>query len=112
MRHLFLKSSFHTCTPGIPKIILLLVYGDYIEQVWDKLPEHVKADSEIRTYRRYDEHYNQSWQRMHINGAAPKIKEIANVDVGRRSAKMINALPFELHILGYQFCVSGTRLTK
>ena len=111
-RHLFLKSLFHTCTPDIPKILLLLVYGDYIEQVWDKLPEHVKADSEIRTYRRYDEHYNQLWQRMHINGAAPKITEIANVDVGRRSAKMINALPFELHILGYQFCVPGTRLTK
>jgi len=43
--------------------------------VWDKLPKHVKADSEIRTYRRCDEHYNQSWQRMHINGPAPKIKD-------------------------------------
>jgi len=44
----------------IPKVILLRVYGDYIEHVWDKLPEYMKADSEVRTYRRCDEHYNQS----------------------------------------------------
>ncbi|KYQ52414.1 hypothetical protein ALC60_08472 [Trachymyrmex zeteki] len=34
----------------IPKIVLLRVYGDYIDHVWDKLPEHVKADSETHTY--------------------------------------------------------------
>jgi len=32
----------------IPKVILLRVYGDYIEHVWDKLPEYMKADSEVR----------------------------------------------------------------
>ena len=42
----------------IPKVVLLRMYGDYIEHVWDKLLEHVKADSEVRTYRRCDEHYN------------------------------------------------------
>ncbi|KYN29041.1 hypothetical protein ALC57_01532 [Trachymyrmex cornetzi] len=47
----------------IPKVVFLRVYGDYIEHVWDKFPEHVKADSEVRTYRRCDEHYNQPWQR-------------------------------------------------
>ena len=26
------------------------VYGDYIDYVWDKLLEHVKADSKVRTY--------------------------------------------------------------
>ena len=31
----------------IPKVVLLRVYGDYIEHVWDQLPEHVKADSEV-----------------------------------------------------------------
>ncbi|KYN30127.1 hypothetical protein ALC57_00410, partial [Trachymyrmex cornetzi] len=31
----------------IPKVVLLRVYGDYIEHVWHKLPEHVKADSEV-----------------------------------------------------------------
>ncbi|KYN26859.1 hypothetical protein ALC57_03760 [Trachymyrmex cornetzi] len=51
------------------------MYGDYIDRVWDKLPEHVKADSEVRTYRRCDEHYNQPWQRTHIDGPAPKIKD-------------------------------------
>ena len=57
------------------EVVLLCVYSDYIEHVWDKLPEHVKADSEVRTYRRCDEHYNQSWQRTHINGPASKIKD-------------------------------------
>ena len=59
----------------IPKVVLLRVYGDYIDYVWDKLPEHVKADSEVQTYRRCDEHYNQPWQRTHIDGPAPKIKD-------------------------------------
>jgi len=57
----------------ISKVVLLRVYNDYIEHVWDKL--HVKADSEVRTYRRCDEHYNQPWQRTHIDGSAPKIKD-------------------------------------
>ncbi|KYQ53702.1 hypothetical protein ALC60_07365 [Trachymyrmex zeteki] len=43
--------------------------------VWDKLPEHVKADSEVRTYCRCDEHYNQPWQRTHIDGLASKIRD-------------------------------------
>ncbi|KYQ59573.1 hypothetical protein ALC60_01399 [Trachymyrmex zeteki] len=59
----------------IPKIVLLRVYGDYIDHVWDKLPEHVKADSEVRTYRRCDEHCNQPWQRTHSDGPAPKIRD-------------------------------------
>ena len=59
----------------IPKVVLLHVYGEYIEHVWDKLPEHVKSDSEVRTYRRCDEQYNQPWQRTHIDGPTPKIKD-------------------------------------
>jgi len=59
----------------IPKVVLLRVYGDYIEHIWDKLPEYVKADSEVRIYRRCDEHYNQPWQRTHIDSPAPKIND-------------------------------------
>ncbi|KYN16676.1 hypothetical protein ALC57_11065 [Trachymyrmex cornetzi] len=33
----------------IPKVILLRVYGDYNYYVWNKLPEHVKAYSEVRS---------------------------------------------------------------
>jgi len=58
----------------IPKIVLLRVYGN-IEHVWDKLPEYMKTDSEVRIYRRCDEHYNQPWQRIYIDGSAPKIKD-------------------------------------
>ncbi|KYN09174.1 hypothetical protein ALC57_18713 [Trachymyrmex cornetzi] len=85
----------------IPKIVLLRMYGDYIDYVWNKLPGHVKADSEIRTYRRCAEHYNQPWQRTHIHASG-----------GSLLNRAINALPFELHIPGYQFCGPGTRLTK
>ncbi|KYQ47823.1 hypothetical protein ALC60_13145 [Trachymyrmex zeteki] len=59
----------------IPKIVLLRVYGDYINHVWDKLPEHVKVDSEVRTYRRCDELCNLPWQRTHIDDPAPKIRD-------------------------------------
>ena len=34
----------------IPKVVLVGVYNEYVEYVWDKLPKHVKADSEVRTY--------------------------------------------------------------
>ncbi|KYN21206.1 hypothetical protein ALC57_06422 [Trachymyrmex cornetzi] len=59
----------------ISKVVLLRVYGNYIDYVWNKLPGHLKVDSEVRTYRRSDEHYNQPWQRTHIDGPAPKIKD-------------------------------------
>jgi len=42
----------------VPKVVLLRVYDDYIDHVWDKLPEYVKVDPEIRTCRRWNEHYN------------------------------------------------------
>jgi len=31
----------------IPKIILLLEFKNYIDQLWDRLPEHIKANSKI-----------------------------------------------------------------
>ncbi|KAL6265762.1 hypothetical protein P5V15_002573 [Pogonomyrmex californicus] len=54
----------------ISKVVLLRVCGDYIDHVWDKL--HIKTDLEVRTYRCCVEHYNQSWQRTHIDGLADK----------------------------------------
>jgi len=45
----------------ISKPVLLRVCGHYVHYLWDKLPEYIKADSEVRSYRRYYEHYNQSW---------------------------------------------------
>ncbi|KYN01706.1 hypothetical protein ALC62_07535 [Cyphomyrmex costatus] len=76
----------------IPKIVLLQVCGDYIDYVWDKLPEHIRADSEVQRYRRCLKHYNLPTKGF-LNHA-------------------INALPIELHIPGYQFCGPGTRLVK
>lgn len=58
----------------IPKAILLKVCGAFVHIVWDKLPEHIRADLEVQTYRRCYEHYNQPWQRTHIDGPAPMIK--------------------------------------
>ncbi|KYN30275.1 hypothetical protein ALC57_00262 [Trachymyrmex cornetzi] len=68
----------------ISKVILLRVYGDYIDYVWNKLPGHLKEDSEVRTYRRCDEHYNQPWQQTHIDGPALKIKDCSECQ--RRAA--------------------------
>ena len=47
----------------VPKVILLKKFGHYVEHLWNKLPEHIKADPEVQGYRRCDEHYNQPWQR-------------------------------------------------
>jgi len=59
----------------IPKIVLLRVYGNYIDRIWQKLPQHIRADAEVQTYRRCKEHYNQPWQECHIDGPAPRIKD-------------------------------------
>ena len=59
----------------VPKVILLKKFGHYVEHLWNKLPSHIKADPEVRGYRRCDEHYNQPWQRTHIDGPAPYRKD-------------------------------------
>lgn len=59
----------------IPKVILLGKFARFVEFVWDKLPEHIQADPEVQGYRRCREHYNQPWQRDHIDGPAPYCKD-------------------------------------
>ena len=59
----------------IPKIVLLQKYGAYMHLVYDRLPEHLKIDSEVRGYRRCLEHYNCSWHRDHIDGPPRMIKD-------------------------------------
>ncbi|KYN05740.1 hypothetical protein ALC62_03326 [Cyphomyrmex costatus] len=76
----------------IPKIILLREFKNYIDRLWDRLPEYIKADSEVQQHRRCLKHYNLPCCGL-LNHA-------------------INALPIELHIPGYQFCGPGTRLVK
>ncbi|KYN50253.1 hypothetical protein ALC62_06845 [Cyphomyrmex costatus] len=58
----------------IPKIVLLQVCGDYIDHVWDKLPEHVKTDSEVQRHCRCLKHYNLPSQQTHIDGPPHLIK--------------------------------------
>jgi len=59
----------------VPKAVLLRVCGDYVQYLWNKLPEYIKSDFEVQTYRRCYEHYNRSWQRTHIDGSIPLIKD-------------------------------------
>lgn len=59
----------------IPKVILLKYFGRYVERLWEKLPEHIRLDPEVRRYRRCLEHYNRPWQRTHIDGPAPLVKD-------------------------------------
>ncbi|KYN22202.1 hypothetical protein ALC57_05404 [Trachymyrmex cornetzi] len=66
----------------IPKIVLLRNFEDYVKPLWDRLPEHLKVDSEVQRCRLC----------------------LLN--------RTINALPFELHIPGYQFCGPGIHLAK
>ena len=57
----------------IPKIILLREFKNYIDHLWDRLFEHIKADSEIQRHRclKYN---NLSSHQSHIDGPAPFIK--------------------------------------
>ena len=59
----------------VSKAVLLRMCGNYVHYVWKKLPEHIKADSEVQTYRRCFEHYNRPWQQTHIDGPTPMIKD-------------------------------------
>ena len=54
----------------ILKNVLLRMYGDYMNTSGTSFRNTWR---QIRTYRHCDEHYNQSWQRMHID--SPKIKD-------------------------------------
>ena len=55
----------------IPKVVLLQEFHNYIDHLWDRLPEHIKADSEVQQYRRCLKHYNLPSQHTHIDGPAP-----------------------------------------
>ena len=59
----------------VPKVILVKKFGQYVKHLWERLPQHIKADPEVRGYRRCQDHYNQPWQRTHIDGPAPYVKE-------------------------------------
>lgn len=59
----------------IPKILLLRQFGNQVERIWANLPAHMKSDPEVQLYRRCYTHYNRPWQRTHIDGPAPMIKD-------------------------------------
>lgn len=59
----------------IPKIILIQNLAKHIDYLWDKLPEYLKKDPELHSYRQCQEHYNQPWQESHIDGPLPLIKD-------------------------------------
>lgn len=85
--------------------------------MWDKLPEHIKADLEIQQYRRCLKHYNLSCHHTHIVGPPPLIKNCSECQWLRRLGRgllnrAISARPIELPILGYQFYGPGTHLEK
>lgn len=69
----------------IPKIILLRKFGNHIDYLWDKLPEYIKKDPEVCSYRRCLKHYNQVTQQLHIDGPTPLIKDCCKCN-NKRSA--------------------------
>jgi len=63
----------------IPKPVLLRVCGHYVHYLWDRLPEHLKADSEIQQYlKHYNcqclKHYNFPCHQTHFDGPPLLIK--------------------------------------
>ena len=70
----------------LPKIVLLREFGDYVERLWDKLPEHLRADTEVQSYRVCLKHYNRSWQRTHIDGPPPLIRNCGECQSARQAS--------------------------
>lgn len=58
----------------VPKEVLLCHFGDYVERLWDKLPNRLKTNPKMLTYRACLEHYNQPWQREHIDDPPQFVK--------------------------------------
>jgi hypothetical protein len=69
----------------LPKEILLQEFGNYVEYIWDKLPEDLRNDVEVQEYRVCLEHYNQPWQRTHIDGPPPTIKNCGECQSRRKT---------------------------
>lgn len=61
----------------IPKIVLLQNFHHFVDILWERLPEHIKADSEVQQYRRCTRHWNLPGQLIHIDGPAPFINNCA-----------------------------------
>jgi len=59
-----------------PKIVLL---QECIDQLWNRLSEHIRANSEIQQYHRCLKHYNLLCHQTHIDGPTPLIKNYINV---------------------------------
>ncbi|KYQ47381.1 hypothetical protein ALC60_13599 [Trachymyrmex zeteki] len=75
---LIISDDLHSLTSKeleyIPKIIMLREFENFIDVLWDRLPEHIRADSEVQRYCRCLKHYNLSSHQTHIDGPAPLIK--------------------------------------
>ena len=49
---------------------MLREFKNYIDQLWDKLAEHIKADSEFQQHCQCLKHYNLPYHRLHIGPAS------------------------------------------
>lgn len=67
----------------IPKIVLVRDFDRYVELLWNRLPDYIRADPEVQRCRVCLEHYNRPWQRTHIDGPAPLIKNCSECSVAR-----------------------------
>lgn len=58
----------------LPKEFLLIFASGTIDQAWDKLPEHMRADKDIADCRRCTRHYHTTAGADDFDGPAPMIK--------------------------------------
>jgi len=84
------KCDVHSLTAKeleyIPKIILLQKFKNYIDQLWDKLLEHIKADSKLQQHHRCLKHCNLPCHRSHIDGPAPFVKNCCKCQLQQKAA--------------------------
>lgn len=56
---------------SLPKAFLLKYYSGFINYLWDRLPERLQCDSEIASYRKCNDHFNQPWEWAHVDAPGP-----------------------------------------
>lgn len=61
----------------IPKPLLLRHWSDAIPYLWSKLPEHIRRDAEVASYRLCRDHWPASDLNPHLDGYPPTKRECA-----------------------------------
>ncbi|RLU18819.1 hypothetical protein DMN91_009176 [Ooceraea biroi] len=97
----------------VPKIILLERYGDYVEGLWDRLPEHLRRDPEVQRLHRGEDCV--PWFVGELGDLARRVKAILESDAPMRDftpeqREELRDATALCHVCGKPFMEADTRV--